>query len=86
MCGGRAVEFQSSQSVLEIACVGESERLGHLHDQATLEEFQCLRIVFCVFELVAGSGDFAQNLDAWFCRVFDDGEEGQADPEGDTQG
>lgn len=70
--GGGAVEFQPSQPAFEIARVGEGQRFRDLDDQAAVDEFHLVRARFRVFELVRGARDFAQDLDAGLCGVFDD--------------
>ena len=81
-----AVELESAEAVLKIARVGEGERFRHLDDEAAFEEFEGLGVVFRVFKLVLGAGDFAEDLDARFGGVADDGEEGEADTEGNAEG
>lgn len=65
--GGGAVEFESSEAVLEVAGVGEGEWFGYLDDEATFDEFEGLGVLFRVFELVLCAGYFAKDLYARFC-------------------
>ena len=82
----RAVELESAETVLEIAGIRKGEGFGDLDDEAALDEFEGLRVLLCVFELVLRAGDLAEDLDAGFRGVADDGEEGEADAEGDAEG
>ena len=84
--GVRAVELESAETVLEIAGISKGEGFRDLDDEAALDELEGLRVFLCVFELVLRAGDFAEDLDAGFCGVADDGEEGEADAEGDAEG
>ena len=86
VCGVCAVELESAETVLEVACIRKSEGFRDLDDEAALDEFEGLRVFLCVFELVLGAGDFAEDLDAGFGGVADDGEDGEADAEGDAEG
>lgn len=65
--GGGAVEFESSEAVFEIAGIGEGEGLGYFDDETAVDEFEGLRVVFCVLELVFCAGYFTQDLYARFC-------------------
>ena len=84
--GIRAVELESAETVLEVAGISKGEGFGDLDDEAAFDEFEGLRVLLCVFELVLRAGDFAEDLDAGFCGVADDGEDGEADAEGDAEG
>ena len=84
--GIRAVELESPETILEITRIRKSEGFRDLDDEAALDELEGLRVLLCVFELVLGAGDLAEDLDAGFCGVADDGEEGEADAEGDAEG
>lgn len=61
------VEFESPETVLEIAGVGEGEGLGYLDDEAAFDEFECFRVIFRVLKLVLCAWYFAQDLYARFC-------------------
>lgn len=57
--GGGAVELESPETVFEIARVCESEGFGHLDDEAAVEEFEGLGVIFRVLELVLCAWHFA---------------------------
>ena len=77
------VMLQPSKTILQIARVGEGQRLGDLDDHAAFDEFN-VWMRLCVFEFV-GSGAATHDLDPGTCAVFDDGEEGESDPNGDAE-
>ena len=84
--GGGAVELEATEAVLEVARVGERERFGDLDDEAALDELERLRVLLRVLVLVLRPRHLAQDLDAGLGGVPDDGEEGEADAEGDAEG
>ena len=100
--GGGAVELEAAETGFQVTGVGEGEGFGDFDDEAAGDEFEAVRVVFGVFPFVGGdvggvgSGggggggrkrrDFAEDLDARFGAVADDGEEGEADAEGDAEG
>ncbi len=84
--GGSAVELESPEAILEIAGVGKGEGLRYLDDEAAFDEFEGLRILFRVLVLILCAWYFAQDLNARFCRMPDNGEKREADAQGNAKG
>ena len=82
----RAVELQAAEAALQIACVGEGQRFGDLDDEAALDELEL--VVWSVFRVLetVRAWDSTEDLDPWASRVLDDGEEREADADGDAEG
>lgn len=65
--GVGTVEFESPETVFQVACVGKGEGFGYLDDEAAFDEFEGLGVVFRVLKLVLCAWYFAQDLNARFC-------------------
>ena len=81
----RTIKLQATQTCLELARVGESQRLGDLDDEAAVNELDAVSVRLGVLES-ACSRHAAENLDAGAGRVADDLEDGEAYSDGDTEG
>lgn len=64
--GVGAVEFESPETVFEIAGVGKGEGFGYFDDQTAFDELEGLRIELGVLELVLCAWHFAQDLNPRF--------------------
>lgn len=80
----RTIQFQSAETVPEVAGIGESERLRYLDDQGSFDRFDVLGVKFGIIESTSPRY-FSQDLNTRLCGVSNQDEDRKPDAQRNAQ-